>query len=244
MVVLVDRDLKALYKRSWFGLGWALLVPVIQLAVYSLVFRRVLAVQVENYAAFAFLGVLVWSWFQAAVAQSSSLVTANHVLVKQPGFPLYVLPFVSAGVRFLHFLIALPLLVGFLVWHGGRPTVAWLALPLVAIVQYVLIAALAFPLAALNVRWRDTQHVVAALLQLGMFVTPVYYSLESVPSGLRGWFGANPMAVLLESWRAILLRDQWPDLGPLLVLGVGAGLALVVGMVLFAAVRHRFVDEL
>ncbi|MGE3615872.1 MAG: ABC transporter permease [Gemmatimonadales bacterium] len=244
VVVLVDRDLKALYKRSWLGLGWALVVPLIQLAVYSLVFRRVLAVQVENYAAFAFLGVLVWGWFQSAVSQSTSLVTANQALVKQPGFPLHVLPLVSVGVRFIHFVVALPLLVAFLLWHGLRPGPAWVAVPLVAGVEFLLIAALAFPLAAINVRLRDTQHLVAAGLQLAMFVTPVYYSLETVPPRLRGWFAANPMAILLEAWRAVLLRNTWPDFGSLLGLAGAAGILLVIGMSVFSAWRYRFVDEL
>ncbi len=244
LVVLVDRDLKLLYKRSALGVAWALVNPLLQLLILGLVFRRVLGVRVEHYAAYAFLGILVWGWFQGALVQSAGLITGSRTLVRQPGFPLALLPFVTVGVRFFHFAVALPILLGLLAWEGLAPSPAWCALPLLAAVQFALTAGLAYPLAALNVTLRDTQHVIGVLLQLMMYVTPVFYSIEAVPASLRPWFSLNPMVPLLEAWRAVLLRGQWPDAGALLALAALAAALVALGRVVFARQAHRFVEEL
>lgn len=244
IVILVDRDLKALYKRSILGVGWAVASPLLQLLVFSLVFRRVLSVQVENYTSFAFCGLLVWGWFQSALSQSTGLITSSQALVRQPGFPLALLPFVTVAVRFIHYAIALPILFVFMGIQGIRPGVAWLALPVVAAVQFVLTTGLAYPLAALNVRLRDTQHVVNVVLQLVMFLTPIFYSVEAVPAKYRPWFDLNPLTVLLDAWRGVLLYNRWPAAGPLALLGLIAVLLLWVGERLFVSQSYHFVDEL
>ncbi len=244
IAVLVDRDLKMLYKRSWLGLGWALATPLVQLMVFSLVFRRVLSVQVDNYASFAFTGVLVWGWFQSTLSQSTSLITGSPALVRQPGFPLPLLPYVTAGVRFIHFTLALPVLLVFLWLQGIEPGWAWMSLPLIAAVQFTLSVGLAYPLAALNVTVRDTQHVVSVTLQLLMFLTPVYYSLDSVPPSLLPWFRLNPMVGLLEAWRDVLVYSRWPDATTLALLATFAVALHLIGRRVFVAQSHRFVDDL
>lgn len=244
IAVLVARDLKVLYKRSMLGLGWALLGPLLQLLIFLFVFQRVLGVRVENYASFAFCGVLVWTWFHASLIQSTGLITNNRPLVRQPGFPLLLLPHVTIGVRLFHFLLALPLLIGLLAWQGIRPSWAWTALPLLLLVQFALTAGFAYALAALNVRRRDTQHVVAVLLQLLMYLSPVFYSIEAVPPEYRPWYLLNPMVSLLGAWRDVLLHGAWPDPLHLAALGTLASVLLIVGRRIFISHSHRFVEEL
>jgi lipopolysaccharide transport system permease protein len=124
------------------------------------------------------------------------------------------------------------------------PRGPWLALPALVAVQYLLIVGMAYPLASLNVVFRDTQHIVGVVLQLLMFVTPVFYSIGMVPVDLRGWFYLNPMVGMVESWRAVLIDGRWPDpwvLGGLFGLG---SLLLVVGRRFFVSQSHRFIEEL
>jgi lipopolysaccharide transport system permease protein len=111
-------------------------------------------------------------------------------------------------------------------------------------VQYLLIVGLAYPLAALNVIFRDTQHIVAVLLQLIMFVTPVFYSLDQVPPSLHAWFHLNPMVGLIQSWRDVLLHGNWPDalvMGKLLAVG---SMLLFVGRRTFVNQSDSFAEEL
>lgn len=244
LAVLVGRDLKILYKRSALGFGWALVTPLLQLFIFSFVFRRALAMNVENYASFVFIGVLVFGWFQSALAQSTSLITGSKALVTQPGFPLSLLPHVTVGVRLFHFVIAMPILLGLLWWQGMPPGWSWLSLPLLVAVQYLLIVGLAYPLASLNVVFRDTQHIINVLLQLTIYVTPIFYSLDLVPAYLRPWFYLNPMVAMVQSWRSVLMHDQWPDpmvLGCLTAAGI---ILMLLGRRLFVAQSHRFVEEI
>ena len=242
--VLTHRDIKAQYKRSFLGFGWALGGPLLQMLVFSTVFQRVLGSQIPAYACFVFVGVLVWSWFQSSLGSSVGLITGNAALARQPGFPLTMLPFVTVSVRFLHLAIALPLMFILLWYNGIRPSLPWLALPAIAGIQYLLCVGLAYPLASLNVLHRDTQHIVSVLLQLMMFVTPIFYSITVVPEPLRDWFHLNPMVTLVGAWRAVLLEGRWPDARPLWILGAVALFFLLVGRRLFIAQSHRFVEEM
>lgn len=244
LAVLVGRDLKVLYKRSVLGFGWALAQPLLQLVIFMFVFRRVLSIQVENFASFALTGVLVWGWFQASLVQSTGLITANRALVRQPRFPLALLPHVTIGVRLFHFALAMPLLMALLWWQGLRPTWAWMALPGLIVLQFILTAGLAYPLAALNVRLRDTQHVVSVTLQLSLYLTPIFYSVQHVPEPYRPFLYINPMVTLIEAWRDVLLRAQWPNVAHLAVLGAISLSLLYVGRRIFIRQSHRFVEEL
>jgi lipopolysaccharide transport system permease protein len=233
-----------LYQRSWLGFGWAIASPLLQLVVFVVIFRRVLIVPVENYASSVFMGVLVWGWFHASLVQSTTLITGNQALVRQPRFPLALLPHVTVGVRLFHFALAMPILLALMWWQGVRPCWPWLSLPFLLVVEFALIAGIAYPLAALNVRLRDTQHMTAVTLQLLMYLTPIFYSLESIPARLRPWLFLNPMVGLVESWRTVLLRGQWPDPGILSALAVLAAALLLIGRRIFVVQSHRFVEEL
>jgi lipopolysaccharide transport system permease protein len=155
-----------------------------------------------------------------------------------------LLPFVTVGVRFVHFVVALPILFVFMWWQGIEPGWTWLALPILVVLQFILSVGLAYPLAALNVGLRDTQHVVAVVLQMLMFLTPIYYSMDSVPERLRPWFRLNPLTVLLEAWREVLFQNRWPDPLPMLAIGALAGVLLVAGRRFFVTQSHHFVDDL
>ena len=244
LVLLTLRDLKAQYKRSFFGFGWALGSPILQLIIFSTIFRNVLGSQTPHYPCFVYIGVLVWGWFQGALGQSTALITGNAALARQPGFPLSLLPHVTVSVRLFHFVVAWPLLFGMMWYEGLRPTSAWWALPILLTLQYFLAVGLAYPLASLNALHRDTQHIVAVLLQLMMFVTPVFYDIHVVPEGLRQWFYMNPMTPLLEAWRAVLLKGEWPDAHSLWILSAVALVLIVGGRRIFIAQSHRFVEEM
>jgi lipopolysaccharide transport system permease protein len=244
LALLVSRDLKVQYNRSSLGIGWTLAGPLLQFVTYTLVFRRVLAVQVENYASFVFIGVLVWGWFQSALTQSAGLITGSRALVLQPGFPLALLPHVTVAVRLFHFAVALPFLVALMWWQGIGPAWSWCSLPLLVLIQYVLTVGLAYPLASVNVSIRDTQHIVGVLLQLMIFLTPVFYSPLAVPARWRAWWQLNPMVGMLHAWRTVLMEGRWPDPGLLTTLLLTGCLLLALGRSLFVSQSHRFAEEM
>ncbi len=241
---LVSRDLKLLYKRSMLGIAWTLISPLLQLAVFAFVFRSVLLVKVPNYASFAFSGLLVWTWTQSSLFQATGLITGNRALIRQPKFPVAILPVVTVTTGLIHLLLALPVLLIFLAMEGVQLTSTVLLLPILLALQFVLTVSFAYPLAALNVTFRDTQHTLGVLLQLLFYMLPIFYDLSHVPEQYQSIYALNPMVPLLEAYRDVLLRGEVPDGRSLLSLALVTILLLPIGYRIFKRQSHRFVEEI
>jgi lipopolysaccharide transport system permease protein len=242
--VLIARDFKLRYKRSIFGIIWSLLVPLAQLAVLYLVFERIVPLNIPHYTAFLFTGILPWNWLQSSLLMSALTVIDNRELIKQVGFPVALLPTITVGSQFVHFLLTLPILAAFLARDGFQLNPTQVALPLIIVIEFVLILSLAYIVATLQVQFRDTQYLVGIVLFLFFYLTPVFWDAASVPEPYRSIMLLNPLAVLLNAYRAVLVHRQWPEFVPLLAVGGGSLLLLAMGYTLFSAGRDRFVEEL
>lgn len=241
---LVARDIKLRYQGSLLGMAWTLLNPLAELLVLLLVFGVVLRVDIPNFAAYLFTGLLVYGWFQMSLTFATMAIVGNRELVKRPGVPTTLLPVVTVTSNLVHFILSLPILLGLLLVSGIRPTSAMLVLPVLIGVQFVLILAFAYPVAIVHVWFRDTQHVLRVALQLLFYLTPIFYEVKSVPSALQRVYQLNPMAHMVDAYRAVLLRGEIPSPGVLLGLTVVSAVLLMVGMSWFRAAAYRFSDEL
>ena len=241
---LVGRDLKLRYKRSVLGLVWSLLNPLMQLLVFTFVFQWVLPLNIEHYSVFLFTGLLAWNWFSGALSAGTSVVVDNGDLVRHPGFPILVLPLVSVASHWLHLLLALPVLGVFLAVAGILPDWSLLALPGVMLVQFAVTLSLVYLLAALHVFFRDTQYLLGIALLLGFYVSPVFYDITSVPERFGVLYRINPVALLINAYRSILLRGEFPPPLPLLALLGVALLLTTVGVVVFYRASYHFAEEL
>jgi len=242
--VLVDRDMKLLYKRSALGIAWTLINPLLQLAVFSFVFRSVIPVDIPQFSSFAFSGLLIWTWSQTALFQATGLITSNKALIRQPNFPTAILPVVTTMTGLIHFLLALPVLIIFLAVDGVQPSSVLFVLPLLMVIQFVLTVGLAYPLAALNVTFRDTQHTLGVILQMLFYLTPIFYDLNSVPKEFQPLYQLNPMVPLLGAYRAILLKGTQPDWQALLIVSLVVAVILPIGLTIFRRQSNTFVEEL
>jgi lipopolysaccharide transport system permease protein len=241
---LVSRELKLRYRRSILGILWSLLNPLAQLLVFVLIFERVLRLDIPNYPSFVFVGVLSWNWFQSALSIATGAITDNRELVKRPGFPMAILPVVTVTTHLIHFLLALPILLLFVLLSGGRLTSTVLFLPLVMALQFLLILGLSYLTAAVHVTFRDTQHLLGVFLMLLFYLTPVFYDSKIIPERYQALYNLNPMARLVTAYRTILVQGQTPDLVGLLVLGILLGLLVWLGYAVFRQASYRFVEEL
>jgi lipopolysaccharide transport system permease protein len=247
---LVVRDLKLLYKRSLLGVAWTLINPLLQLLVFSFVFRTVLrADNSPHYISSAFCGLLIWGWAQSSLFQATGLITGNRPLIRQPRFPVAILPVVTVTTGLTHLILALPVLFVFLWLDQIQINVTILWLPILFALQFLLTVSFAYPLAALNVTFRDTQHTLGVLLQLMFYLLPVFYSSKliydspSIPDVLKTVYAWNPMVILLEAYRAVLIWGQPPDLVTLAgVMGMCL-LLLPIGYRIFQHQRQRFVED-
>jgi lipopolysaccharide transport system permease protein len=240
---LVGRSLARRHRRSLLGWVWSLALPVAQLAIFSLVFGRILPLNVPNYASFLFIGISMWTWFSTSTMLAVGSLEANRSLVLRPRFPSAVLPVTAVLTGLVDYLFAVPVLLLIVGIQVGLSWSVLALLPLVAI-QLVLCVGVAWLVAPLNVFFRDVQHAVTIALLLGFYLTPVFYDRSAAPSSLSWVYDYNPMARLLEAERAALLEGTWPKAGPLLALTLVLLVAAVAAFAAFRRVQHRLPDEL
>jgi lipopolysaccharide transport system permease protein len=241
---LVARDMKLRYKRSVLGFAWSLLNPLAQLLVLNFVFRRVLPLDIPNYTSFLFSGILVWNWFSSSLYSATGAIVDNRDLIRRPGFPPGVLPVVSIASNFIHFLLALPILLLFLVLSGIPLTPTLFFLPVLFAIQFVLTLSFAYLVAALHVSFRDTQYLLGIALLLGFYLSPVFYDVAAIPVRYRSLYYLNPMVLIIDSYRAVLMRGELPDARGLLLLTGAAMILFWLGRQVFDRSSRHFVEEL
>lgn len=243
IAVLVMRDRRSRYKSTVFGVLWAVASPALFLLTFYVLFRVIMPLGVENYAAHLFIGLIAWSWFQTTVMESVSSIVGNPGLVSQPGFPRAALPVVATSSNLLTLVLTTPLLTVILAGSGLEPGCAALALPVLIGLQFGVVLAVAYLVAALNVVFRDLQYIAPILLQLGYFVTPIFYSVAAIPDGAMRILALNPMLHIIEAYRAVLIRGEWPDWSALAVVALAAGLGLGLAVAFFRRASLSFLED-
>lgn len=241
---LVDRDLKLMYKRSALGVVWTLINPLLQLLVFVFVFQVIIKIDIPQYASYVFAGLLVWNWFQTSLVEATGIIVNSRALIRQPGFPTAILPVVIVTTGLIHFVLALPVLLIFLIIDGVKLTPLILVLPLLQVLQFALTVTFSYLLAALNVTFRDTQHTLGVLLQFLFYLTPVFYELKSIPGQYWHIYSLNPLVHIITCYRQILIWGVQPDW---LAIAIIAGITLVLLPISYRLFKHqslRFVEEI
>jgi lipopolysaccharide transport system permease protein len=241
---LVSRDIKLRYRGSLLGVLWTLLNPLAELLVLLFVFSVVFPSTIPNFPAYLFLGLITYGWFQTAVNFATGAVVGNRELVRRPGVPVLLLPVVTVASNLVHFLLSLPILWTLLLLNGVAVTAAVVFLPALIAIEFVLILGFAYPVAIVHVWFRDTQHVLRVALQLLFFLTPIFYATDAVPENVRWFYRVNPMAHMVDAYRAVLLRGELPTAASLLYLTVLSVALLLLGLAWFRRASYRFPDEI
>lgn len=241
---LIIRDIKVTYKHSILGFAWSLLNPLLHLFVFFFVFRMVMSIDIPRYSSYVFSGLLVYTWFQKSLFEAAVTITGNAELIKRPGFPVASLPIVTVLTNLIHFLLSLPILAFFLYWEDSQAGVTLAALPVIMIIQFILTLGLAFLVASLNVIFRDTQHLLAVILQLFLFIAPIFYDVKAIPENFRQYYELNPLVQLINSYRAVLLDGTQPDWFGLFLTFIAALVLLLAGYKFFIWLKFRFIEEI
>jgi len=238
ILILIWRDLKTRYRGSVLGFLWTFLNPLLLMVIYSLVFSVYMRVDIRAYPIFLFAGLLPWIWFSSAMLSGAGSIVESGNLIKRVPFPPHILPAVSVTATLINFLLALPLLVAFMVAWGFPLGWSLVTLPLTIAVQYVFTLGLAIVMSMLTVRYRDLQQLLANVLTLWFFLTPVLYPTTMVPTQFQGFLLLNPMAVLVASFQDALYGAHAPSLRHLA--GVAVLAVAVFGLALALSDRLRW----
>ena len=214
LVGLIRKDLKIKYQGSVLGFLWSLANPLMLLGVYTFVFQVVLKSGIPKFGFFLLSGLLIWNLFAGSVAFSTDAVVGNAGLVKKVRFPLNVLPLTPVGFNLVHFALQLLVLLLVMLATGFTHFLGWgllLVFPALG-VALLLTVGLSFLVAALNVRYRDTKHLVEVVLMAGFWVNPIVYSFSLVKPHLHGWhefvYYLNPMAGVVVAMQRALYADD------------------------------------
>ena len=227
---LVARELKARYRGSVFGFLWSFINPLLLLLIYSFVFTKVIPNTTEGaqpFALFMFCGILPWNWFATSLSDASGSLIAGGNLIRKVLFPAEVLPLVSVLANMVHFFLGLPILVGFLLYARHYPEASDLVwFPVVVVVQLIFSSALALLLAALTVHFRDIRDILANVLTLWFFATPIIYPwFQPSVRDFTPYFNLNPFTHLAIAYQEILFFGHIGHWRWLLALG-GASIGL------------------
>ena len=236
---LVAADLKRTHADTLVGRAWWILDPLMQMAIYWVLFALIFQRKIPDFALFLFAAILPWKWLASTLGDASTSISSRVALVRQIQFPKLVLPAASVGAGITGFGFGLIALAFFLVPYHDRISPWLLALPIVAAVQAVFILALAIGISALNAFYRDIGNILGHALRLWFYLSPGLYSLESLPDGpVRTVLSLNPMAPILDSYRRIIWgTDEVPHgvapdfaaLGIVLVVSLLLSVLVIVG---------------
>lgn len=244
-LALVARDVRGQYRRSLLGPTWAVLQPLLYLAVFMLV-RGVVDLESEgaSYALFLLTVLVPWSFFANAVTRCGPSVLMNAGLVKKMPLPREVFPIAAVGTSLVDLVISGLLLGILLLVTGEAVTLQWLWLPVLTLGVALWALGLGFLVASVGTYKRDVIIAVPFLLQLLILASPVMYPLDQVPESWRVWYEWNPAVGLLEGFRAVLLEASPPDLLLLARSAVSVLVLLAIGWPLFRYSSQYFADVL
>ena len=268
LLSLVRKELSVKYKNSILGFAWSMLNPALTLVVYYVVFQLVLKNGMPQFAVFLLCGLVIWNFFSAALSGAATSVVGNASIVKKVAFPREVLPLASVGSALVFFFLQLIVLVIALAIARDVPAFSYLALIIPAFVDLVLLAsAFAVFLSAVNVYYRDTQHLLEIVLMAWFWATPIVYGFQTLGVPLARhhltWaFFLNPVTAIVITFQRALYAKVSPIgasgsvmkilptsspawfLGQLAIVFVVSCVLLIVALAIFGRMEGNFAEEL
>jgi lipopolysaccharide transport system permease protein len=242
----VVRQIKVRYKQAAIGIGWSIAQPVLSALLFSLFLGKLAHVSSEHapYLLFVLAGTTAWTYFSGGATAAMESLISDQVLLRKVYFPREVLPFASATASLVDLLPGLACLSVAAALYGIYPSPVWLLLPVPILLLLMTSAALGLTVSSLNVYYRDVRYALPFLLQLGLFASPVIYSLSVVPGRWRTLYAIfNPVAASIDAFRRIVIHQTTPLLGQTLGAFGFTTVALTASYFLFKRLERGFADR-
>ncbi|NIM96085.1 MAG: ABC transporter permease [Anaerolineales bacterium] len=241
---LVWRDLKVRYKQTLLGAAWAILQPLIAVAIFSVFFGLWAGLPTEGIPGplFYFAGILPWQLFQGGVNKAGISLVASRNLITKVYFPRLAVPTAPVFANLVDFALAFLVLIVLLIIYGVAPTTAILALPLFLLLDILVTLGIGLWLASLNVMYRDIGQIIPFLLQVWFFLTPVVYSSSIVPERFQVLYGLNPLVGIVEGFRWALLDTPKPSTIIMVEAIIVTLVLLITGVFYFRRMERTFAD--
>ena len=242
---LAERDLRARYKQTYLGATWALITPVALMVVFTLIFSRVVKVDTHGvpYPLFTYVAVLPWGFFTSSVSNGGTSLISNNSLLNKVYCPREVFPLYTMVVAGVDMLVASSVLLLLFAINTFAPTPTSIWVPLLFSVQLAYTVGVTLLLSSALVYLRDLRQLIPFFLQLGLFATPVAYSMSFVPEKFRVAYSIlNPLAPVIDGYRRAVLYGQAPNWHLLIPAACSAIVMLVTGYAVFKRLETHFAD--
>lgn len=240
----ISKDIRGKYKNSVLGIIWSFLNPLLQIAVYAIVFPLIMKSNLPNYTVFLCCGLIPWNFFSAAISRTSFTMIENGNIIKKVYFPRQILPLSVVTSEAVNFIISTIIILAFVLGYGMGISKFIIFYPLVLLVQYLLLIGISFIVSSVTVYFRDLQHFIGILLQLLFYATPIVYASNTIPENFQWILKFNPMTYVINGYRDIFYYQKTPDLVSLaIVLSVSIVICLV-GYFIFNKLQRRFAEEI
>lgn len=246
----VKREFQMRYERSILGAAWGVLNPLAMIAVYTLVFSKLMKARLPgldselSYSIYLCAGMLTWGLFSEIVSRSMTMFLDNANMLKKLSFPRICLPIIVTLSACINFLIVFALFTLFLVVSGNFPGLIYFAIVPVLVVHIAFSAGLGMILGVINVFFRDVGQFFGICLQFWFWLTPIVYPISVIPESLRFLIQFNPMTYIVGAYQAILVNTPWPYWVSFLPVTLISLALILIGRLLFRRQMGEMVDEL
>jgi lipopolysaccharide transport system permease protein len=244
--ILAVRDVKVRYKQASLGIAWAVIQPVTQMVIFTVLFNRMAGIHSDSpvpYPVFCLAGLTIWSLFSNGLSHASESLLGNQNLVTKVYFPRVIIPLATILTACVDTGIAALFLFGLMgVMHVPVHATTILIVPIAALAA-LCAASLGLWMSALNLRYRDVRHALPFLIQILVYATPVFYPASMIPERYRPLLALNPMAAVVDGFRAALFGTAIPfgRLGLAFLLAFAVG---VLGFIRFRSLERTFADKI
>jgi lipopolysaccharide transport system permease protein len=244
MYFLAWRDIAVRYKQTFIGVAWALIRPALAMVIF-VAFRHMVGISASEVPEpiLVFAAILPWQFFASALADSTNSLVSNANLISKVYFPRLIVPGASMVTSLVDFLVTLGLLVVLMFWYRFFPSWQIIILPLFLLLAVSFSFGLGLFLTALNVEYRDFRFIVPFIIQFGLFISPVAYSISNVPESWRMLYALNPMVGVINGFRWCILGGNTPLNPETVGLSVVVTISfLLLGVWYFRRMERSFAD--
>lgn len=240
---LVWRDIKVLYAQTVLGFSWAILNPLVQIIIFTIIFGKVAKIPTDGipYVLFSTVAIIPWTYMSESMSTSSQSLVAGQNLLGKVYFPRIIFPLTSVLAKLVDFSISMMLVVAVMIYYQISPTWNLVYLPLLVLLMMIVPSGVGLWLSALAIRYRDVKFAMPFIIRMLIYSAPILYSASAIPDQYRFLYSLNPIVAVVEGFRACLLGlpMPWEFILPGSLVAV---LVLVFGAVYFRRMERVFVD--
>ena len=234
-------DLKSESAQAYLGMLWWVLEPLLYLGAFYLIFEVFLQRGGEGFVGFLLCGLVFWRWFDTTIKRASASIQNSIGIINQAYLPKWVFPATEVASGTARFVFVLALFLLFCVFYLGQVSSVWLSISFLLLVQLLLICGVSFTLAAIVPFFPDLRKIIDNAMMLLFYMSGIFFDIGKLDDELKFWLFLNPMAVLIQQYRMVLLQQELPDWQALMYILVLSLVFFVVGLVICHKLDKRYV---